>query len=67
MNKKNFIPLSVPNIGDLEKKYLSECINSNWISTKGPLVKTFEEKFSNFIKSRFSIATNSGTAALHLA
>ena len=67
MNKKNFIPLSVPNIGDLEKKYLLECINSNWISTKGPLVKKFEDKFSNLIKTKFSIATNSGTAALHLA
>jgi len=34
---------------------------------QGPKVKEFESKFSDFIGTEFGIATNSGTAALHVA
>lgn len=35
--------------------------------TQGPLVSQFEENFSNYIGSKFSIAVSNGTAALHLS
>jgi len=50
-----------------EKKYLAECINSNWISSEGPFVKEFEEKFSKYIGRKYGVAVSSGTAALEVA
>ena len=34
---------------------------------KGPEGKEFEEKFANFTGTRYAVATNSGTSALHVA
>ena len=35
--------------------------------TQGPKVKEFEEKFADFIGSKYAVAVSSGTAALHLS
>ena len=35
--------------------------------SSGPYVEKFEKEFSNYIGSKYAIAVNSGTAALHLA
>ena len=50
-----------------ETKYLKECISSGFVSYVGNFVNIFENKISNYTKSKYSIATSSGTAALHLA
>ena len=50
-----------------EKKYLAECIDSGYVSYVGNFVNNFEEKISYYTKSKYSVATCSGTAALHLA
>ncbi len=50
-----------------EKKFLSDCINSGYVSSVGKYVKLFEKKISNYTGSNYSIATNSGTSALHLS
>lgn len=50
-----------------ETKYLKECINSGFVSYVGNFVNIFEDKISNYTKSKYAIATSSGTAALHLA
>ena len=47
-------------------KSVSNTLNSNWL-TQGPKVKTFEDKIKKFLGCKFSLAVNSGTAALHLA
>jgi perosamine synthetase len=60
-------PLFEPQIGSEEKKYVLDCIESNWISSKGKYIEKFEKRFSNFIKSKYSITVNNGTAALHIA
>ena len=41
-------------------------LRSGWITT-GPRTKLFEEKFRDYIGSKYAIAVNSCTAALHLA
>ena len=56
-----------PITGRDEKKFVNDCLNSNWISSKGKYIKKFEKKFSNFIKIKYSITVSNGTAALHLA
>lgn len=61
------IPVSEPLFISNEKKYLSQCIDSGWISSEGPFVKKFEEKFSSYIGKKYGIAVSSGTAALEIA
>ena len=40
---KSFIPVNEPLLDGNEKKYLSECIDTGWISSDGPFVKRFED------------------------
>ena len=56
-----------PITGRDEKKFVNDCLNSNWISSKGKYIEKFEKRFSNFIKIKYSITVSNGTAALHLA
>ncbi|EAJ8824839.1 aminotransferase LegC [Campylobacter jejuni] len=65
-NKKN-IALHEPCFIGNEKKYLLECIDSGFISSVGEFVTRFEEALKEKTKARFVIATNTGTAALHIA
>ena len=64
--KKKYIELSVPNLIGKEKKYLEDCIKSNYVSSIGSYVKKFERKIGNYTKSKFTVSCNSGTSALHL-
>jgi perosamine synthetase len=61
------IPVNEPLLSGNEKKYLIECIDTGWISSEGPFVKQFEEKFSNTVKRKFGIAVANGSAALDIA
>ena len=56
-----------PVTGRDEKKFVNDCLDSNWISSKGKYIKKFEKRFSNFVKIKYSITVSNGTAALHLA
>lgn len=46
---------------------VKKCIKSSYVSSVGEYVNKFEKKLSNFTKSNYVIATNSGTSALHIA
>jgi len=65
VNKK--IELDAPNVGKLEKEYINNCIDSTFISTFGPFVSEFEEKFAQYIGAERAVSMQSGTAALHMA
>lgn len=65
-NKEN-IALHEPRFIGNEKKYLLECIDSGFVSSVGEFVTRFEEALKEKTKARFVIATNTGTAALHIA
>ena len=65
MNTRN-IPISVPNFCGNERKYVDEAIASTWVSTAGPLIPKFEKAMAEYIHSEHVVATNSGTAALHI-
>lgn len=60
------IPLSKPDLTGNELKYVTDAINSGWITHKGKYVKKFEEDFASYI-GQPSLSCSSGTAALHLA
>ena len=61
------IPLSVPNLIGKELKYLKKCVDTEFVSSVGSFVTRFERKISNYTKSKYAVACNSGTSSLHLA
>lgn len=65
MNKN--IPVNTPLFKGNEKKYLNECIETGWISSEGPFVEKFEQKFSRSVNRKYGIAVCNGSAALELA
>lgn len=67
ISKLNFIPVCEPVIGEKEKKYVLDCLESNWISSQGKYVDEFAKKFAQFCEVKYSVLTTSGTTALHLA
>ena len=63
----DFIPLHRPVFEGNERKYLVDCIDSNFVSSVGAKVTEFEQKVAEFTGSNYAIATVNGTAALHIA
>jgi perosamine synthetase len=49
-----------------EREYLIECIDSNWISSRGLFVDRFERAFAREAGCSHAVACANGTAALHL-
>ena len=43
---KKWIPLSVPNLKGNEQKYVTDAIETEWVSTAGPYVELFEKKIA---------------------
>jgi len=64
LTKYPFIPVNIPLVDGNEKKYLNECIDTGWISSEGPFVKQFEDRFANRVQRKYAIAVTNGTAAL---
>lgn len=62
-----FIPLSVPNIKGNELQYVTEAVETEWVSTGGSAINAFEEKIANYLQVESAVACQSGTAGLHLA
>ena len=62
-----FIPLSVPNIKGNEIKYVTEALESEWVSTGGAMIEKFEKNIAEYVHSAGAVACQSGTAGLHLA
>lgn len=65
INKRNQIPFAKVYIGDSERNYVNEVLNSGWLTTAGKALE-FEKKFSEYVGAKFACAVNSCTAALHL-
>ena len=64
---KNFVPLSVPEIGGNEWLYIKECLDTGWVSSVGSYVDRFEKMLAETCGVAHAVATASGTAALHVA
>lgn len=61
------IYLSPPDVGELERLYLIDAFDSNWIAPLGPHVDAFEREFAAAVGVPCAVALSSGTAALHLS
>ncbi len=65
--ERKFIPLSVPNLKGNELKYVTDAIETEWVSTGGGFIDDFEKKIAEYVKSFGAVACQSGTAGLHIA
>lgn len=63
----DFIPLHAPTFAGNEKAYVTETIDSTFVSSVGKFVDEFERKMEAFTGSARAVATVNGTAALHAA
>jgi perosamine synthetase len=61
------IPVYQPSLNGNEKRYVNECIDSTWISSKGKFVNQFETAFAKYIDVRHATTVSNGTVAIHLA
>ena len=66
-NKNKFIPVSIPHVSKEDIKSINKVLKNGWISSDGPEVKIFENKFSKKVNRKHSIAVSNGTAALEIA
>lgn len=67
MTSNDFIPLAAPKLAGNERRYVLDCLDSNWISSTGEYVDRFEAAFAEFCGTKFAVACCNGTTALHLA
>ncbi|MDH5378092.1 MAG: aminotransferase class I/II-fold pyridoxal phosphate-dependent enzyme, partial [Gammaproteobacteria bacterium] len=61
-----FIPFSLPSIGEEEINEVVDTLRSGWLTT-GPKTRQFEEEFAQYVGVKHAIAINSATAGLHLS
>lgn len=61
------IMVAQPKMVGNERKYVLDCLDTNWISSNGKYIGDFEAAFAAFCGVRHAVATNNGTTALHLA
>jgi perosamine synthetase len=64
---KYSIPLYQPDLRGNEKRYVMECLDSTWISSKGSFISKFEDRFADYLGIDHALGVCNGTAALHLA
>jgi len=58
------IPVNEPLLDGKEKQLLAECIETGWISSEGPFVREFEQKFAARMQRKHGVAVCNGTAAI---
>ncbi|WP_181068240.1 LegC family aminotransferase [Oceanisphaera arctica] len=63
----DFIPLHAPTFAGNEKAYLTQTIDSTFVSSVGKFVEEFEQKIQAYTGIGRAVATVNGTAALHAA
>lgn len=61
------IPVYEPSLTGNEKKYVNDCLDTGWISSKGKYNGLFAEEFAKYIGVKYGTTAGNGTLALHLA
>ena len=66
MNNTSIIPYGRQSISEADIQAVVDVLRSNYL-TQGPVVPDFEYCVANYCQSRFAVAVNSATSALHIA
>jgi perosamine synthetase len=64
---EGFIPLHEPRFTGREQEYVTDCIDSTFVSSVGQYVDRFEQELAAYTGAKYAVATVNGTAALHAA
>ncbi len=64
---KYSIPIYQPDLGGNEKRYVNECLDTTWISSRGRFVSEFESNFAARVGVEHAASVANGSVALHLA
>lgn len=59
--------VSRPSLTGRELEYVTDAVNSGWISAQGPYIPRFEREFARYNGAEHAVACSSGTTALTLA
>ena len=65
--RRAFIPIAEPSIGEREVELVADAVRSGWVSSIGEYVTAFEDELASRCGVAHAIATSNGTTALHLA
>jgi perosamine synthetase len=66
-SKYRSIPIMEPHLGGNELSYVTECVETSWISSQGRFVEEFEHMVAEYCGTPYALAVSNGTVALHLA
>lgn len=61
----SIIPYGKQNITQQDIDVVIEALQSDYL-TQGPKIKEFEDRFADYVGSKYAVAVSNGTAALHL-
>ena len=61
------IPVAAADLSGNEERYAVEAIRSSWISSTGPFIGQFEQRFASLCGAQGAVGVCNGTVALHLA
>ena len=61
------IPVNEPLLEGRELEYVTECVETAWISSAGKYIGAFEEAWAGYCGRRHGVAVSNGTTALQLA
>jgi perosamine synthetase len=61
------IPVNEPYIGDSERAYVRDAVESGWISSAGSYIDEFERRFAEYCGRKHGVAVANGSVALQLA
>jgi perosamine synthetase len=64
---RSIIPVCEPTLTGNELKYVTQAIETNWISSAGSFIRDFEARFAAACGTKYGIACANGTVAMHLA
>lgn len=59
--------LATPSMHGVEKQYVEDAFQKNWITTAGDNIRAIEREVAKFLGCKYAVALSCGTAALHLA
>ncbi len=59
--------LHEPEIDELEKKYLNDCLESTFVSSGGAFIPQFEQRVAEITGAKYAVAVSNGTVGLQVA